>query len=253
MSKTIKRLIILDLNGLLIHRVYKDEYFKCKRLFEEHYNLGNLTRPERKGNFAVWVRPHVKQFLSWLMEHFHVAIWSSVLYHNISPIVETLLPDEHERERLLFWWNQEHCRCEDDPTATDPKKSKSFYKCLESVWETVDINERWLLNQPKNNIDLRDHTLLIDDNKLKVRDNPSHTSIHPRPWKLFELYDDNKNIRIFKDDVLDDNGQLKTWLEGLLNSKETVSEYVEKHPYNDPPLEEIEKKNNDSWTSGWDD
>ena len=251
MSK-IKRLIILDLNGLLIHRIYKDEYFKFKRLFEEHYNLGNLARPERKGNFAVWVRPHVKQFLSWLMEHFHVAIWSSVLYHNISPIVETLLPDEHERERLLFWWNQEHCFCEDDLTATDPKKSKSFYKRLTSVWDTVDINERWLLNQP-NNIDLRDHTLLIDDNKLKVRDNPIHTAIHPRPWKLFELYDDNKNIRIFKDDVLGDNGQLKTWLEGLLNSNETVSKYVEKHPYNDPPLEEIEKKNNDTWGSGWDD
>jgi hypothetical protein len=248
----IKRLIILDLNGLLIHRVYKDEYFKCKRLFEEQYNLGHLARPERKGSFAVWLRPNVKEFITWLMEHFHVAIWSSVLHHNIAPIVETLLPEEHERSRLLFWWNQEHCLCEDDPTATDPKKSKSFYKNLTSVWETVDINERWLVNQP-DNIDLRDHTLLIDDNKLKVRDNPIHTAIHPRSWKLFELYDNNQNIKIFKDDTLGDNGILKTWLQGLLESKETVAEYVEKHPYIDPPLEEIEKKNNDSWeSSGWD-
>jgi hypothetical protein len=248
MSK-LKRLIILDLNGLLIHRVYKDDYFKNKRLFEEQSNLGNIARPDRKGNFAVWFRPNVKQFLSWLMEHFHVAIWSSVLQHNISPIVEALLPNEHERSRLLFWWNQEHCLVENDPTTTDPKKAKSFYKCLTSVWDTVDINERWLINQPSDS-DLRDNTLLIDDNKLKVRDNPINTSIHPRAWKLFELCDDG--LKIFKDDILDDNGHLKQWLEGLLEWNGTVIEYVEKNPYVDPPLEEIETKANDSWGSSWD-
>jgi len=252
MSK-IKRLIILDLNGLLIHRLYKDEYSKSKHLFTEQYNLGNLSNPERKGNFAVWFRPHVKEFISWLMNHFHVAIWSSVLQHNISPIVETLLSDEHERDRLLFWWNQEHCLIEDDPTSTDPKKTKSFYKCLTSVWDKADINERWLINQPKANLDLRDHTLLIDDNKLKVRDNPPFTAIHPRSWKLFELYDNNHSIRVFKDDVLDNNGQLRQWLEGLLEWNGTVAEYVEKNPYIDPPLEEIQTKTDDSWgSSGWD-
>jgi len=251
MSK-IKPLIILDLNGLLIHRLYKDEYAKSKHLFNEPYNLGTLSRPERKGNFAVWFRPNVKEFLSWLMDHFHVGIWSSVLQHNISPIVETLLSDEHERSRLLFWWNQEHCLVEDDPTALDQKKSKSFYKCLASVWDHVDITERWLINQPNNKLDLRNHTLLIDDNKLKVRDNPKYTSIHPRAWKSFELYDNNNSIRVFKDDVLGDDGHLKKWLEGLLEWNGIVAEYVEKNPYIDPPIEEIEKKNDDSWGSGWD-
>jgi hypothetical protein len=252
MSK-IKRLIILDLNGLLIHRLYKDDYAKSKHLFQEQSNLGNLTQAERKGNFAVWFRPHVKEFILWLMDHFHVAIWSSVLKHNISPIVETLLADERERSRLLFWWNQEHCLMEDDPTAVDQKKSKSFYKCLSFVWDKADINERWLINQPTSDLDLRDHTLLIDDNELKVRDNPKFTAIHPRPWKLFELYDNNNHIKVFKDDVLDIHGQLRKWLEGLLEWNGTVVEYVEKNPYVDPPLEEIEKTNNDSWaSSGWD-
>ncbi|CAF0938370.1 unnamed protein product [Rotaria sordida] len=250
MSK-IKRLIILDLNGLLIHRVHKSLYVKCKPLFEEQYNLRNLPRPERKGNFAVWLRPNVKEFLEWLLKHFHVAIWSSVLYHNIAPIVEALLPDEHERPRLLFWWNQEHCFTEDNPTAIDPTNTKLFFKRLTSVWDTVDINERWLMNQPSN-IDLRDHTLLIDDNKLKVRDNPIHTAIHPRTWKLFELNDDNTDIKIYKDKVLENDGQLMKWLEDLLEWNGTVSEYVEKHPYIDPPLEEIEKEPNNSWSSGWD-
>ncbi|UJR25724.1 hypothetical protein I4U23_007076 [Adineta vaga] len=226
MSK-LKRLIILDLNGLLIHRLYKNDYFKCKRLFEEQYQLDRLTRPEQKGNFAVWFRPHIKSFLNWLMENFHVAIWSSVLQHNIAPIVESLFPEEHERDRLLFWWNQEH------------------------LWEAVDVNERWLVNQPSDR-ELSDNTLLIDDNKLKVRDNPINTSIHPRTWKLFELYDDNHSIRIYEDDLLAENGYLRKWLKDLLKWNGTVIEYVEQHPYIDPPLKEIENKTESSWDSGWD-
>jgi hypothetical protein len=101
MSK-IKPLIILDLNGFLIHRPHKDHYAKCKHLVNEQYTIGTLSLPEKKRNSAVWFRPNVREFLSWLMEHFHVAIWSSVLENNRSPIVETLLSNEHERSRLLF-------------------------------------------------------------------------------------------------------------------------------------------------------
>ena len=252
MSK-LKRLIILDLNGLLIQRLYKDDYAKTKHLFKEQSDLGNITPAERRGNFAVWFRPNIREFLSWLMDNFHVAIWSSVLQHNISPIVETLLSDELQRNRLLFWWNQEHCLVEDDPNATDPKRSKAFFKCLSSVWDDTEITERWLLNQPKTNLDLRDHTLLIDDNKSKVRDNPPFTAIHPRTWKLFELYDDNRQLRIYKDDVLGVDGSVRKWLEGLLAWDGTVAEYVKQNPYVDLPLEEISTKNNDSaWGSGWD-
>lgn len=244
-------MIILDLNGLLIQRLYKSDYVRSKRLFEEHVRTGHLTAAHPKGNFAVWLRPHVKPFLDWLMEHFHVAIWSSVLQHNIAPIVEWLFPDEQERDRLLFWWNQEHCFVEEDLNATDPKKAKSFFKRLTSVWDTVDINERWLVNQ-SNDLDLRDHTLLIDDNKLKVRDNPIHTAIHPRSWKLFELYDDNSNLRVYEDNVLGEGGELKEWLKGLLAWNGTVADYVAQHPYVDPPLKEVEMPTNDSWDSSWD-
>ncbi|CAF4837812.1 unnamed protein product, partial [Rotaria socialis] len=65
-------------------------------------------------------------------------------------------------------------------------------------------------------------------------------------------YDDNNNLRIYKDDVLENNGQLMIWLEGLLEWKGTVPEYVGKHPYVDTPLEEIKKKERDSWGSSWD-
>ena len=249
----LKRLIILDLNGLLIQRLYKNDYASTKHLFTEPVSQGTISAAERKGNFAVWFRPHVKDFIVWLMDHFHVAIWSSVLQHNISPIVESLLPEEQTRDRLLFWWNQEHCLVEDDPNATDPKKSKSFYKCLSTVWDDVEITERWALNQSKTSLNLRDHTLLIDDNKAKVRDNPPFTAIHPRTWKLFELYDDNHQLRLYKDDILDVHGHLREWLKGLLEWNGTVAEYVQQNPYVDPPLEEIVKVQSSSWeSSGWD-
>jgi len=254
MSK-VKRLIILDLNGLLIHRLFKDDYIKSKSVLKTQYNRGRLIEPEIKGRFAIWFRPDVKDFLSWLMDHFHVAIWSSVLRHNIEPIVECLLPYDSDRERLLFWWNQEHCTVEEDPNATDPKKMKSFFKCLTSVWDDAEINDRWLNSQSNADINLRDHTLIIDDNISKVRDNPKFTAIHPRTWKLFEFVDGNpQEIRIFKDEVLSENGELRKWLEGLLKWDGTVAEYVENHPYHDPPIEEIQNSddnNSSSWESSW--
>lgn len=247
----IKRLIILDLNGLLIHRLHRSEYSKCKRLLQENYRQNHLVEAIPKGNFAVWFRPNINEFLDWLMDHFHVALWSSVLQQNIQPIVEQLWPNENERDRLLFWWNQEHCYIEEDPTATDPKKAKAFFKRLTSVWDNVEVTERWLMNQPADS-ELRDHTLLIDDNKAKVRDNPIYTAIHPRPWKLFELFDDNQQIRIFNDHTLEKDGPLRKWLQGLLEWNGTVPEYVEKHPYVDPPLEEKKIQSDSDWTSGWD-
>ena len=248
----VKRLIILDLNGFLIHRVFKDEYAKSKHLLQQHYRLKNLDEPKRKGNFAVWLRPHTETFLPWLMDNFHVAIWSSVLRRNLEPIIEELFQRQHSRDRLLFFWDQEKCWTEENPDETDPKKRQSFYKRLSSVWDSAEIEERWLIGQPEDS-DIKDHTLLIDDNKLKVRDNPVNTAIHPRSWKLFEVYDAYHGIRIFKDDVLSENGPLRRWLEGLREWSGTVTEYVERNPYNDPPLEEIEieVENNDSWASSW--
>jgi hypothetical protein len=249
MPSIVKRLIILDLNGLLIHRLHKHEYVRCKTLLKQQYNLGTLDPAEIIGNFAVWFRPDVKQFLSWLIDHFHVAIWSSVLKHNIEPVVETLLPSSHERDRLLFWWNQENCLIEEDPTETNMKKAKSFYKCLSSVWDTVELNERWLINQP-DDVEMSNHTLLIDDSVLKARDNPVNTAIHPRSWKLFELYDDYQQIRIFKDDTLKANGTLRLWLEELLKWKGNVADFVKDHPYHDANLEE-EKVMDDPWATEW--
>ncbi|CAF0830282.1 unnamed protein product [Adineta steineri] len=231
----LKRLIILDLNGLLIHRVHETEYVKCQRLLTEQYVRTYLTGSERIGHSEVWFRPNVKIFLAWLMEHFHVAIWSSVLRHNLEPIVKYLLPDKYKRDRLLFWWDQQNCHVENNPTATDPKNAKSYFKRLTSVWNAASINNRWSTNQPENT-GLCDHTLLIDDNVLKARDNPPYTAIHPRSWKRFEFDDNNRTLTVYEDNVLYTDGQLRTWLEGLLEWNGTVADYVQQHPYIDPPL-----------------
>ncbi|CAF1154293.1 unnamed protein product [Didymodactylos carnosus] len=243
-----KRLLILDLNGILIHRIYKKDYIKYQKLFQNEFNNFTLTQPRFKGNFCIWFRPNVQQFISWCLEHFNVAIWSSVQKHNMEPLLETLLPTEDDRSKLLFWWHQENCLMEENSNKNEAgKQSTSFYKVLDEVWKRVDLEEKWLIEQPGEN--WRQQTLMIDDNKTKVRDNPQFTSIHPRTWKLFDIIestgDESAKLKIYDDHTLEDDGPLKKWLQQLLEWKGSVPEYVEQHPYVDPPIKEK--------TTDWDD
>ncbi|CAF0743332.1 unnamed protein product [Didymodactylos carnosus] len=239
MSK-IKRLLILDLNGILVHRVYKKEYYKYQDLFKNEYRNGTIERPLYKGNFAIWLRPGVKEFLQWCLDHFHIGIWSSVRKENMVPLIEALLPNESDHSNLLFYWWQDMCLMEKNDDKNE-KTSTSFYKCLERVWNTQSLEEKWKLNQKNGN--WREQTLIVDDNKSKVRDNPEFTAIHPQSWKLFDIVEseqDGAYIKLFKkDNVLEENGALKQWLQKLLEWEGTVPQFVKNNAYVDPPIEEL--------------
>jgi len=145
-----RKLIILDLNGLLCDRER------------------NFTRksPLAGGHsFIIYARPHAITFLDFLFERFDVAVWSSARLPNIYPILNELQPDESKRP-FVFIWGQDQCT-EDAPLAETPKKPL-FLKRLAKVWETYP--------------EYVGRTLLVDDSVAKVRDNPPFTAIHPREW-----------------------------------------------------------------------
>ena len=64
--KSVRKLLILDLNNILIRRKYVKD-------------AGDAVGAEKCGNFMVWKRPHLNEFLDFAFENFDVAVWSSVV------------------------------------------------------------------------------------------------------------------------------------------------------------------------------
>ena len=68
-----RKLIILDLNGLLVHR----ERAQSKAVHQLR-RAGNP--PTRKlGGFFAWERPSMRFFVEFCLENFDVAVWSSAM------------------------------------------------------------------------------------------------------------------------------------------------------------------------------
>jgi hypothetical protein len=96
-SKKSNRLIVLDLNGLLIDRVNGKQRVK---------------------------RPHLHEFLCFLLENFHVGVWSSAQRHNVRKLVGCVFGEE-QRKQLLFEFDQSKCNAVKHP---DPTEKKTLYK-----------------------------------------------------------------------------------------------------------------------------
>ena len=79
LSEPRRILIIMDLNGTLLHR------------------------PNKRRPFHFVERPHAKQFLSYCLDTFYVAIWSSARPENVDKMVDKLLTKEQREKCLLIW------------------------------------------------------------------------------------------------------------------------------------------------------
>jgi hypothetical protein len=133
--KKSKKLLILDLNGVLIYR--------CDKL--------NYKR-----------RNYLDGFLDTCFEHFDVAVWSSAQKHNTERLVLSAIGLDRMKH-LKFVWNQDQCI----PHLTE---QYVFKKPLSKVWDIF----------PQYN---ESNTLIMDDSKSKMEDNPPHTWISVKKWQ----------------------------------------------------------------------
>jgi len=154
-GRSSKPLIILDLNNVLIDRLYDAD--------RSH----DVDHPQatRVGNFLVWTRPHLQSFLDFLFESFDVAVWSSVKAWNIESLLPLVLGD-HQSE-LKFVWSQDQCQSVDNP---DPEaKAPLFLKNLSEVWNAFPQYDE-------------SNTLIIDDSLDKLQHNPDQCCWIPDKW-----------------------------------------------------------------------
>lgn len=165
----VKPLLILDLNGILCHRIRH-----CN-------NTIHPTRPYRPAsdyniaNTPVIERPDIGTFLGYLDTHFCLAVWTSAKPKTAKKLIRLLFPNLPLRSRLLFVWTQNQCqsvvqRHDDDDNImyfNDSGDVKPiFVKSLTQVWDQYPL---W---NPSN-------TLLIDDSPEKCPD--IDNTLHPPP------------------------------------------------------------------------
>jgi len=81
-----KRLLVLDLNGTILHRL--THAFEVK-LFRNHPAVlfNNLKPDVTVHGSKIILRPHAITFLTHVLKHFDVAVWTSSRPHNALPMV----------------------------------------------------------------------------------------------------------------------------------------------------------------------
>ncbi|TEB16909.1 hypothetical protein C9890_0558, partial [Perkinsus sp. BL_2016] len=152
-----KRLLVLDLNGTILHRLthaFESKLFKSHPLVVKK----NLKTDVTIHGSKIVYRPHSTVFLSFILKHFDVAVWTSSRPHNALPMVhhsfknllnfsyileeaegrgvtvrqivlgpsekaaalikDRLLEESKDRPRLKFIWTQSECDVEEATTNT---------------------------------------------------------------------------------------------------------------------------------------
>ncbi|XP_020269193.1 uncharacterized protein LOC109844534 [Asparagus officinalis] len=209
-SRTRKKLIVLDLNGLLADFVLD--------------NRNVHKAPKKVGGKAVFKRPFCDDFLKYCFETFEIGVWSSRRKYNVDGALDYIMGDN--RHKLLFCWDQSHCTYTGFKTRENVHKPLVL-KELKKLWLKEESDLPWEKGDysPSN-------TLLVDDSPYKALCNPPNTGIFPYPYHF-----DDEN-----DTSLGPGGDLRIYLERLSEAND-VQLYVQENPFGQPAI----TKNDSSW------
>ncbi len=157
-----KPLLILDMNKLLVFRAFDPELETSNPEAYAIRDRGHLMYQSR-----IWKRPELDSFLDFCFEHFTVAIWSSMKYHNLEATLKFVFSFTR-RKKLRFVWCQNECTIVDPHP--DPEEDKPLYKKpLKKVWAVFE----------EYNVS---NTVIVDDSILKLEDNPLRCILCVSPW-----------------------------------------------------------------------
>ncbi|KAF8455913.1 NLI interacting factor, partial [Terfezia claveryi] len=136
-------LIILDLNGALLHR-----------------SRGSKATQSSKRPHP---RPYLTQFLNYLFAHFSVMVWSSALPANVASMVAAAFTPE-QRESLVAVWGRDTLGLSKEQMFT----KVVVYKRLEKVWESVGLSK----GGKCGGVWSQANTVLVDDSAVKASAQP---------------------------------------------------------------------------------
>lgn len=182
-------LLVLDLNGLLVHRIRRKNLTKEDKAA---LDAAKVPQPLFAGkHYYCWLRPGCKDFVEFLFSNFDILVWSSARIENVQLLVDLTM--ESKRSQIVDTFCQEHC--EEVGKHPNDKFRPLFIKPLNKVWDKHPQYSQ--LN-----------TLLLDDSHYKAVLNPPGTSIHPKEWIN----------TLQNDDALHPNGRIRSFLQNLADS-----------------------------------
>jgi hypothetical protein len=181
-------LVILDMNGVLVEKVYlnqKSEGYKAAlapylvpKDGEEPWSVvGNMIIRRTKQGESILSKISDKGC--------RIAIWSSGYNTNVMKWVKALYPQW--LKKFFFIWGQSECKevpriQSDNPEDAEKNRKPIFTKPLSSVWEAF----------PQYN---ETNTMIVDDSEEKMQENPKQcVVIVPSD----DLTDDNLSMVVSK-------------------------------------------------------
>jgi hypothetical protein len=152
-----KPLLILDVNGILCHRI---------RYPDPNPDVPFRSAAKSVAGTRIILRPRISEFLEFLCEHFCLAVWTSAKAKTARSLLKVIVPPGI-RNKLLFVWAQKHCQRQsatDDGEADD--RNTVFVKSLDKVYNRFPI---WNSS----------NTLLMDDSPEKCPEKDTLNTLHP--------------------------------------------------------------------------
>ena len=146
LKKPTHKLLILDLNGTLLHRP--------RNATRERY------ADMRKASKHPILRPYLREFMMYIFEHFQVMFWSSAKPHNVEAMINAATTPE-QRDKIIAVWDRSRFGL-----SADEYNAKSItIKDLEFVFQDRKMGgkkERWNAS----------NTILLDDSVVKAAYQP---------------------------------------------------------------------------------
>lgn len=165
-------LVIIDLNGALIHR------------------------PDRKTPTLYIARNSTDLFLDYLFSRFQVMVWSAARPNNVDTMCKQLFPGK-SRNRLIAEWGRDKMGL----SAQDYNMRTQVYKRLETVWNDTSIQACHPLRNYGRKWD-QSNTVLIDDSREKGRSHPYNLIKVPEFEGQQESEDVLRKVAEYLDDLL---------------------------------------------------
>lgn len=151
-SPSKKKLIILDLNKLLVYRSFKHD---CK---------DDISNAKLLGEHYTWIRPGARKFIEYCFKHYDVAVWSSANLKNLNLLIVHVFGTL--RTQLIFEWGQD--MCDEYPGVVKP----IFKKPLSKVVKHTNY--------------YMEEILIIDDSEIKMEGNPPNCFLITKEWIPWE-------------------------------------------------------------------